>query len=83
MCYDDNARPPEPPGSAGATQPDLVLTAPTATSSAAFLALPGLTLPTPVLIFPTFAACINSTVWRCAHAEQGIAMRGLLWPDSG
>lgn len=53
MCYDDNARPPGPPGPIGATRSeDLVLTAADGNRFAAFLALPERAASAAVLILP-------------------------------
>ncbi len=75
MCYDDNARPPEPPGSARATQSqDLVLTAADGNQFAAFLALPEQPARAHVLIFPDIRGLhqfYKSLAVRLA--EQGIA----------
>lgn len=53
MCYDDNARPPLPPGAAGATSSaELELTAADGNRFAAFLALPAGAPTAQVLIYP-------------------------------
>lgn len=53
MCYDGNARPPEPPGERGAaTGKDLVLTAADGTQFYAYLAEPGDGFNAQVLIYP-------------------------------
>lgn len=53
MCYDHNARPPLPPGTAGATQSEeLVLTAADGNRFAAYLAAPEAAATAHVLIFP-------------------------------
>jgi carboxymethylenebutenolidase len=53
MCYDDQARPPQPPGAAGsATGEDLVLTAADGNRYAAYAAQPARPLNAQVLIYP-------------------------------
>jgi carboxymethylenebutenolidase len=53
MCYDDNARPPEPPGAAQpAHGEELTLTAADGNRFAAFAATPGSTATVQVLIYP-------------------------------
>lgn len=53
MCYDDNARPPAPPGTAGATHAeDLVLSADDGNRFAAYLAAPDAAARARVVIFP-------------------------------
>ena len=53
MCYDDQARPPQPPGASGSTcSEDLVLTAADGNRFAAFLARPEKPSKTAVLIYP-------------------------------
>ena len=53
MCYDDNARPPHPPGEPGATRSeDLVLSAADGNRFAAYLAAPEAAATAHVLIFP-------------------------------
>jgi carboxymethylenebutenolidase len=53
MCYDDNARPPQPPGEARpARGEDLVLTAADGTRFAAYAAEPQQARPAQVLIYP-------------------------------
>src|SRR4051794_12735151 len=53
MCYDDQARPPEPPGKSGSAQgEDLILTASDGNKFAAFYAAPSQPLHLQVLIYP-------------------------------
>jgi len=53
MCYDDNARPPMPPGDGGSAQgEDLVLTATDGTRFAAYAAQPGNPTGAQILIYP-------------------------------
>ncbi len=53
MCYDDNARPPDPPGEAGAAQgEDLVLTAADGNRFAAYLAHPAAPGPAQIVVYP-------------------------------
>ena len=53
MCYDDNARPPLPPGEAGAAQgEDLVLTAADGNRFAAYLARPTTPSHAQIIIYP-------------------------------
>ncbi|MBV9787141.1 MAG: dienelactone hydrolase family protein [Chloroflexi bacterium] len=53
MCYDDQARPPEPPGSVGVAHgEDIVLTAQDGTQFAAYAARPEQSSSTYVLIYP-------------------------------
>jgi carboxymethylenebutenolidase len=53
MCYDDNARPPVPPGNGGSAQgEDLVLTAADGTRFAAYAAQPGNPTGAQILIYP-------------------------------
>ena len=53
MCYDDNARPPIPPGAGGTAQgEDIVLTAADENRFAAYAAQPGSPTGAQILIFP-------------------------------
>jgi carboxymethylenebutenolidase len=53
MCYDDKARPPQPPGATGAADgADLVLTAADGTQFSAYAARPASARPAQVLIYP-------------------------------
>ena len=53
MCYDDNARPPDPPGATGTARgEDLVLTADDGTRFAAFAAHPDAPNGAQILIYP-------------------------------
>ena len=53
MCYDDNARPPMPPGNGGSAEgEDLVLTAADGTRFAAYAAQPGNPTGAQILIYP-------------------------------
>ncbi len=54
MCYDDNARPPVPPGGATGTAhgSDLVVTASDGNRFAAYLAMPAAAATAQVVIFP-------------------------------
>ncbi len=53
MCYDDNARPPLPPGEAGAAQgEDLVLTAADGTKFAAYLGKPTTPSHAQIIVYP-------------------------------
>src|SRR5260221_9961190 len=53
MCYDDNARPPIPPGAGGTAQgEDIVLTAADGNRFAAYAAQPGSPTGAQILIFP-------------------------------
>jgi carboxymethylenebutenolidase len=53
MCYDDNARPPDPPGATGTARgEDLVLTSADGTSFAAFAAHPDQPTGAQILIYP-------------------------------
>jgi carboxymethylenebutenolidase len=75
MCYDDNARPPLPPGAAGqATGEDLVLTADDGNRFAAFLARPEESARANLLIFPDIRG-LHQFYKELAlrFAEQGIA----------
>ncbi len=75
MCYDSNARPPVPPGVAGATQTeDLVLTAADGNRFAAYMASPDEPAGAQVLIFPDVRG-LHGFYKELAvrFAEQGIA----------
>ena len=53
MCYDDNARPPMPPGGGGAiTTEDLVLTASDGNKFGAYLAVPTQPVTSQIIIYP-------------------------------
>ena len=53
MCYDDNARPPQPPGATGSAEgADIVLTAADGNRFAAYLATPGQPATAQVLVLP-------------------------------
>ena len=74
MCYDDEARPPLPPGAAGEVQgEDLVLTAADGNRFAAFAAHPRQTARAQVLIFPDIRG-LHQFYKELAlrFAEQGI-----------
>ena len=74
MCYDDNARPPLPPGAAGeASGEELLLTAADDTRFAAFVARPGRPGGAQVLIFPDVRGLhqFYKELALC-FAEQGI-----------
>jgi len=75
MCYDSNARPPMPPGAAGATRTeDLVLTAADGNRFAAYMASPGEPSGAQVLIFPDIRGLHGFYKELAARfAEQGIA----------
>ena len=75
MCYDDKARPPIPPGKAGATRSeDLVLTAADSNQFAAYLATPEQTATANVVIYPDVRGLHHFyKELSVRFAEQGIA----------
>lgn len=75
MCYDDKARPPDPPGAAGATRDeDRVLTADDGNRFAAFVATPEAPARARLLIYPDVRG-LHQFYKELARrfAEQGIA----------
>lgn len=79
MCYDDHARPPVPPGAAGAARgEDSVLTASDGNRFAAYMATPAAPARAQILIFPDVRG-LHTFYKELAvrFAEQGIAALAL------
>lgn len=79
MCYDDNARPPVPPGLAGATRSEeIVLTASDGNRFAAYMATPTATATAQVIIYPDVRG-LHQFYKELAvrFAEQGITALAL------